>query len=43
MHKKDLTLNSLQWLICNKNQIKPKSYIFDMYIYKKDLALSNLQ
>ena len=24
MYKPDLALNDLQWLVCNKNQTKPK-------------------
>ena len=36
MYKKDLTLNNLQWLICQKTQ--PNQIIFK-YMYKKDLAL----
>ena len=37
MHKQDLALNNLQWLICHKTQPNQKN------IFKEDLALNNLQ
>ena len=38
MHKEDLALNNLQWLICQKTETNQILYI---YIYKEDLALNN--
>ena len=37
MHKEDLALNNLEWLICQQNHI-----IYIEYMYKEDLALNNL-
>ena len=42
MHKDDLTLNNLQWLIYRKSPTKP-NYVYLIYMYKEDLALYNLQ
>ena len=42
MYKKDLALNSLQWLICHKNPTK-QNLIYLIYTYKENLALNNLQ
>ena len=42
MYKKDLAINSLQWLICHKTQPKPNP-IYLVYMYKEDLALNNQQ
>ena len=40
MYKEDLALINLQWLICHKTQ---PNHIYLIYMYKKDLALNNLQ
>ena len=40
MHKEDLALDNLQWLMYHK--IKP-NHIYLIYMYKEDLALNNLQ
>ena len=40
MHKEDLALNNLEWLICHKT--KP-NLIYLIYMYKEDLALNRLQ
>ena len=41
MHKEDLALNNLPWLICHKTQPNQITYI--IYTYKEDLSLNNLQ
>ena len=38
--KKDLALNNLQWLICNKTQ---PNYIYLIYMYEEVLTLNNQQ
>ena len=37
----NLTLNNLQWLICHNTQ--PNEIIYNLYMYKDDLALNSLQ
>ena len=39
MYEKDLALNNLQWLLCHKTKPnQTKSFIFDIYMYKKVLS-----
>ena len=40
MHKEDLALNKVQWLVCHKTQEKT-NYIYLIYTYKEHLVLSN--
>ena len=42
MYKKDLALNNLQWLICQKKSTQP-NHIYLIQMYKRDLAFNNLQ